>query len=467
MQYSVINKSECSKYDFGNFLFSPDFFLKDKLINWQMLADKSSEVVTDYFLHVKDTCSKINQDVICYDLTDGLPKFFDSGVEVSNIGSTKKVAQEGDFLISRLRSYLQEMGIVEKRPKDQLFSTEFLVFRQKTNKISSSTLFALCMTETVQTILKFGQYGTEHPRFYDFLLANLPFPCCLLKIDSFIHEIVQKALQLRKLSREIYQQTQTILLSELNLSGWQPKRQLTFVKNYSDIEQAKRIDAEYYQPKYGKVINAIHNYSSDYDMLGNLVTIKKCIEVGSSEYLDKGIPFVRVSNINPFELAEEKYISGNLYTKIKQHQPEQGEILFSKDATPGIAYHIREEPKKMIPSGGILRLRLTDERVNGDYLTLVLNSLPTQEQINRDVGGSVILHWRPDQVKEIVIPILPKEKQAQIEKKIAESFSIRKQSKHLLECAKRAVEIAIEQDEQTAIKWLKSETEKMTDMSIS
>ena len=36
------------------------------------------------------------------------------------------------------------------------------------------------------------------------------------------------------------------------------------------------------------------------------------------------------------------------------------------------------------------------------------------------------------------------------------SFDLRKHAKDLLEYAKRAVEIAIEQDEQTAIEWLES-----------
>jgi hypothetical protein len=36
---------------------------------------------------------------------------------------------------------------------------------------------------------------------------------------------------------------------------------------------------------------------------------------------------------------------------------------------------------------------------------------------------------------------------------------LRKQSKHLLECAKRAVEIAIEKDEPAAIDWLKDQVE--------
>ena len=78
----------------------------------------------------------------------------------------------------------------------------------------------------------------------------------------------------------------------------------------------------------------------------------------------------------------------------------------------------------------------------------------TKEQANRDVGGSVIIHWRPEKIQETVIPILSHKKQDQIQQEVTESFDFRKQSKYLLECTKLAVEIAIEQDEQTAIDWL-------------
>ena len=195
-------------------------------------------------------------------------------------------------------------------------------------------------------------------------------------------------------------------------------------------------------------------YPGGWDTLENLVTLKKCVEVGSKAYLEDGIPFVRVSNLSPFEMTEEKYISKELYAKVKEHQPQQGDILFSKDATPGIAYHLREQPEKMIPSSGILRLKNRSDRVNNEYLTLVLNSILIQEQINRDVAGSVILHWRPDQVAGTVIPILPQEKQTEIQEKVLESFRLRQQAKDLLAHAKRAVEIAIEQDEQAAMDWL-------------
>ena len=259
-------------------------------------------------------------------------------------------------------------------------------------------------------------------------------------------------------SESLFDEAQAILFSELGLTDWQPKHQLTFVKHYSDTERAGRIDADYFQPKYEEIVNAIKSYPGGWDRLENLIAVQKCVEVGSDAYLDEGVPFIRVSNLNPFELSEEKYISDALYAEIKQHQPKQGEILLSKDATPGIAHYLDQPPPKMIPSGGILRLTNKTDRVNNEYLTLVLNSILTKEQVNRDVGGSVILHWRPDQVKGTVVPILPKEKQAQIQQKVTESFSLRKQAEHLLECAKRAVEIAIEEDEQAALDWLEDES---------
>lgn len=299
--------------------------------------------------------------------------------------------------------------------------------------------------------------GTTRDRV---LLVNQRYMLVPIFSESFqkiVEETITKAQKGIEHSIKHFNEAENILITELNLINWKPKHQLTFIKNYSDTERAERIDAEYFQPKYEAIIKAIKAYHGGWDALGDLVTVKKSVEVGSGEYLDEGIPFIRVSNISPFEITEEKYISEKLYAEIKQHQPKQGEILFSKDATPGIAHYLDAQPRKMIPSGGILRLKSKTTKINNEYLTLVLNSVLVKEQINRDVGGSVILHWRPDQVKETVIPILAEEKQREIQAKVIESLSLRKQSKHLLECAKRAVEIAIETNEKAAIDWIKDQ----------
>lgn len=267
----------------------------------------------------------------------------------------------------------------------------------------------------------------------------------------------------------LYTKAEHLLLSELGLSNWKPKQggkfsaPTIFVKNYSDTQKVGRIDAEYFQPKYEEIIDAVKKYKGGFEELGNLVKIKKSIEPGSEAYQENGVPFVRVSNISKFELSDnnQQFISDELYNELKTHQPDKDEILLSKDATPGIAYYLNEEPQKMIVSGGILRLKINIGKVLPEYLALVLNSIICQKQIERDAGGSIINHWRPDQVKATLIPVLNEDKQKEICELIQESFHNRKFSKSLLEIAKRGVEMAIEKNEETAEKWIKSKIEQL------
>ena len=68
-------------------------------------------------------------------------------------------------------------------------------------------------------------------------------------------------------------------------------------------------------------------------------------------------------------------------------------------------------------------------------------------QAERDTNGAIIQHWKPSDIEKVVIPIIDMEQQEKIAIKIKESFSLRKKSNELLDWAKRAVEIAIEQNE--------------------
>ena len=272
-----------------------------------------------------------------------------------------------------------------------------------------------------------------------------------LKIDSIFETIFSS----KKASKQTYTQAENLLLEEIGLQDFEPSKEPVNIKSFKDsFGTSGRLDAEYYQIKYEQVVNKVK--SKSFDTLSNLVDIKKSIEPGSKNYVENGLPFMRVADLSKNGLSEpQKYISDFFVSenkeKIKDLKPKKGTILFSKDGSVGIAYHLRQDYNG-ITSGAILHLNVKDEkRVLPEYLTLALNSRVVQMQAERDAGGSIILHWRSSEIENVVVPIIDYKKQQQIADLIEQSFTLKKQSEHLLEVAKRAVEIAIEENEEVAI----------------
>ena len=318
---------------------------------------------------------------------------------------------------------------------------------------------------------KYGQFqtkrlqaGNAQPMLALEKISKLRIVCLNIEFQKIIKRIYNKSYELRRYTTDLYQQSLFILNKELDIENWTLKHKLWSVRKYSNVKDANRLDAEYFQPKYDEILKIIRESSNGYDILGNIVSIKKGIEVGSDEYQENGIPFVRVSNLNKFEINEnnQQYISQKAYDRLAlEYQPQKCEILLSKDGTAGIAYYLNETPPQMIISGGILRLTITDSEYLPEYLTLVLNSILVQQQIERTSSGALIQHWLINEINSTLIPKLDIQKQKEIVGKIQESTKCRKQSKQLLEIAKRGVEIAIEQDEDIATNWINQELQKI------
>lgn len=467
MQISTVNYSKLNK----EFRIDAEYYRKEILDTISFLDNKNNDklenlvnfvvgpfgstVTVDKYVEKSNHRYIRNKDVKDFVIKDDEPALISDCVYNS---LPQFHVNENDLLITVVGT-LGKVAIAQKKDTKSIFSCKSTILR--TQNINPYYLLAYLNSSVGKLFSLRGTRGAIQEGLNLFDLKEIKVFLPNKEFQVLIEKILKKAFLKSENAYEYFRQAQFILLSELGLKNWNPVHKLSFIKNYSDTQEPERIDAEYFQPKYDEIAEAIKNYKGGFDTLGNIVSIKKCIEVGADEYLDEGIPFIRVSNISPFEITNEKYISEKLYNEIKSNQPQKGEILLSKDATPGIAHYLHENPYKMILSGGILRLKTKSIKIIPEYLTLLLNSSIVKEQINRDVGGSVILHWRPDQVSDTLIPILNDEKQESIKNKIMESTELRNKSKSLLEIAKKCVEMAIEKDEATAEKWIKIEIKNL------
>ena len=285
-------------------------------------------------------------------------------------------------------------------------------------------------------------------------LRAIPIPIFAHEFQEKVADFVNHAADKIVLSKHNYAQAEQLLLSELGLLDWKPRRTLTYVRSFNQVAKASRMDAEHFHPKYKEMFDRLP--SNVYlQLLGKITLYTKGIEVGSSAYTESGIPFLRVSNLSKHGIVDDtvNFISNELYNVLREkYEPQQGEILLSKDATPGIAYFLDESVQGIIASG-ILRLSLIED-IPPYYLELVLNSIFVQLQIEQSVGGSIIKHWKPSQVQKTWIPRLLADKEKEISALVQQSHAARREAKTLLEKAKRAVEIAIEYGEQQAIDFL-------------
>jgi hypothetical protein len=258
-----------------------------------------------------------------------------------------------------------------------------------------------------------------------------------------------------------YETAQNYLNSEIGVDADFPQYISTEKTLSNSFKATGRLDAEYYQPKYDFLFEALRKLNCK--PLGGengLVYLKKSIEPGSEAYQEDGIPFVRVSDVSKYEIMPpEIFLSHDVVENVATLFPKRDTILFSKDGSVGIAYKL-ERDEDIITSGALLHLtvRNTNE-ILPDYLTLVLNSPVVQMQAERDSNGAIIQHWKPSEIENVIIPVLDMRKQKEIAAKVQESFALRLKSKQLLEYAKQAVEMAIEQGEDAALAWLKDKVD--------
>lgn len=277
-------------------------------------------------------------------------------------------------------------------------------------------------------------------------------------IESIVHKFIEGINR----AKGLYARAENILLEECDFLNYELSNSPFNVKRLKEsFGSTKRLDAEYYQIKYEQVVDIINNQK--HDVLNKIVTISKSIEPGSNHYSEgeAGLPFYRVSDYNKFGLSKpDKELTNSFVADnkdlIEKLKPRKGTILFSKDGSVGLSYLLRDDLDG-ITSGAILHLKVKNSKeILPEYLTLALNSKLVQMQAERDAGGSIILHWRKEEIEQVVVPIIDFKKQEQIAELVEESFMLKTESERLLEVAKKAVEIAIENDEISAVNYLNS-----------
>lgn len=278
-------------------------------------------------------------------------------------------------------------------------------------------------------------------------IKQLKIPLFLQHFQIQIESIVKNAYNKQDQAKLFYQDAEQLLLEELGLLEHLITHHLTFTTTKAAVNNATRYDAEYFQPKYEEIIERIEEYRGGWDYVKNIVTWKKGIEVGTEAYSEKWKDFVRVSDftINGIENVSRK-ISNKYYQELKsKYQPKKWEILFTKDGTIGIS-SVLDNDHEWILSGAFLRLSLQEKYSNFEKhcLSLIFSSVLCKLQVEKLSWWALIAHLKPSDFENFKIPLISPEIQTRVADLITQSHQLRRESKQLLDDAKRMMEEEIE-----------------------
>lgn len=446
----------------GGHRFDSDYYQKKYISNDNLLRNKKT-------VPLNILCNSIRKGI--FDLSpdnyrpNGIPLIrtseikeptinFNSTVFIDNkVNDANKITELGpwDIVFTKIGAYIGDVALLPTTYKSYNFSQNVAGISIKDKTISPYLLFfflsSVGRNQILRSLMLSGQGKLE---LADIRNYKIPAISELLKneLARIYKEIEEKKLA----STKKYAEAKSFLLVSLGYNGRLTEDRLYNTKKLSDtLRTSGRLDAQYYQHKYDTLFCFLRNVFTK--RLGDISYIQKSIEPGSNLYETEGIPFVRVADLTKFGITKPSiFLDKDIFKDVIR--PKQDTILMSKDGSIGIAYKV-EKDEDFITSGAILHLQITNDSILPDYLTLVINSKVVQMQAERDAGGSIIQHWKPSEISNVLIPILPMEKQQEISQKVQESFRLRDESKRLLNVAKTAVEIAIGESEEAALEYLK------------
>lgn len=355
----------------------------------------------------------------------------------------RNVVKREDVLVTRTGANRGQCAFFDRDERAIASSHTFLI-RPKTIDPEFLTLF-LNTTHGVAQIDK-GVYGAAQPEVAPYYLGNIWVP----KISQALLTRLKTAFSNSKAQAAKAEigigEAEEVLLAALGLANWTPPEPLAYTARLSEYGLEQRLDAQFFQPKYQMAKEALERHFDLTYLEG------KVLKGRTVPYFEDGtVPIIRSGDLS--DIDDETRL-----LKSKPDQPifylKRGDVLISSIGFGSIGKV--QVFDKVGAYGTVSEVTvIRQSQFNPYFLTAFFRSQLGQMQIERYITGATgQLHLKPSDVERFFVPDLPLAKQVKFEEIYTAVGEAKARAKALLEAAKRALEIAIEDGEPAAMAYL-------------
>lgn len=318
--------------------------------------------------------------------------------------------------------------------------------------IDNDVLYAILSTETVRTQLERYAKGIRQRNLGNESLERLLLPIISNELQIAVKSCVEEVYVLYHGSIDLYNNAENILREYLGLTSVELDNIEPSIKSITNsLIISGRLDAEYYQPKYDDLINLVMSHQTGFDKIENLYFLKDRNYTPEKGSIYKYIELSNIGTDGSITGYTEAY--GEDLPSRARRIVRAGDLIIS--SLEGSLQHcaiIPEQYDGAICSTGFYVL--TPRDINIETSLVLFKSQLVQELMRRVCSGSIMAAMNTDEFMNIVIPKIDRQTQHIIEDMVRESTQKREESIRLLELAKSAVEVAIEQGEDKALELL-------------
>lgn len=278
-------------------------------------------------------------------------------------------------------------------------------------------------------------------------VREIPLPLLSPEIQKSIAATVQAALQQRRGAIKKRDEAEQALLRALGLENWKPPEPLTYTRRTSDAFAAERLDSDYFAPRVAELLNKLSEAGLT---IGAVAPVRhERFSPGKEGEFD----YIEIGNVRADGTAGAERLPQSEAPSRASQIVRAGDVLTSSvRPIRRLSALVTHEQDGYVCSSGFVVLQPRD--VSAEVLLTYLR-LPAVCEL-MDLHTSASLYPAISETDLLALPFhpIPKQAEAEIVAAVQSAHAARRQAHALLETAKRAVEIAIEESEAAALGYL-------------
>lgn len=290
--------------------------------------------------------------------------------------------------------------------------------------------------------------GNVQPNLFISKIGRLLIPRFDSKFEKTISDRVARAYSLRKQGFDTLKQTEQSLLNTLGLDAWTPPDSLSYVRSSTEAFTAGRLDSQYFAPRVNELMKRL---GRDGLRLRDLAPARheRFIPASMGEF-----DYIEIGGLGSDGTATAERLSQSEAPSRATQYVRSGDVITSTvRPIRRLSALIGQEQDGNVCSSGFVVLE--PKQISGEVLLTYLRLPLVCELMDLHTSATMYPTISEGDLLSLPIPAIDANTQRTIEKSVRDAAASRDKAGSLLDAAKRAVEIAIEDSEAAALAYLK------------